>query len=344
MKEKVMVAMSGGVDSTTCAMLMLEQGYDVTGVTLHLFNGQEKALEDAEKCAKQLGIKWYAADYRKFFAEDVISYFIRTYKLGKTPNPCCHCNHNAKFNYLHKEMLAKGCSSIVSGHYARIVDKDGKKLVAKGLDSKKDQSYYLCLMEPYQLDVIRFPLGEMTKDQTRLLARNYGLEVADKKDSQDVCFLMGADYREFLRDKVKEKDLSKGSFILNGKPIKEHEGIIFYTVGQRKGLGIGHSCPLYVSEIIPETSSVVLTEKEPIAKRGVKLKECVFADKSKYIRRVKARLRYRMQEAPCLLEILPEGKAVLFFDEPQSAPAPGQVAAIFDEDVIVGGGFIDSVF
>lgn len=344
MKEKVMVAMSGGVDSTTCAMLMLEQGYDVTGVTLHLFDGQEQALEDAEKCAKQLGIKWYAADYRKFFGEDVISYFIRTYKLGKTPNPCCHCNHGAKFNYLYREMMSEGCSALVSGHYARIVEKDGKKLVAKGADTKKDQSYYLSLMEPYQLEVIRFPLGEMTKDQTRELAKKYGLTVAEKKDSQDVCFLMGQDYRDYLRSKLKEKDVKKGNFILDGKPLKEHDGIVFYTVGQRKGLGIGYHEPLYVSAIDPKSGDVHLGIKEESARRGVKLKDCVFADSSRYIRRAKARLRYRMQEAPCTLEILPEGKAALLFDEPQLSPAPGQVAAIYEKEVLLGGGFIESVF
>ncbi|QAR32812.1 tRNA 2-thiouridine(34) synthase MnmA [Geovibrio thiophilus] len=344
MKEKVMVAMSGGVDSTTCAMLMLEQGYDVTGVTLHLFDGQEKALEDAEACAKQLGIKWYAADCRKFFGEDVISYFIRTYKLGKTPNPCCHCNHGAKFNYLYREMKAEGCTALISGHYARIAERGGRKLVAKGLDKNKDQSYYLCLMEPYQLDVVRFPLGEMTKSRTRELAKNYGLAVADKKDSQEVCFLMGGDYRDYLRAKLKDKDIKKGNFILDGKPLKQHDGIVFYTVGQRKGLGIGYHEPLYVSSIDPKTGDVHLGVKEESAKRGVKLKDCVFAGADSYIRRAKARLRYRMTEAPCTLEILPEDKAVLLFDEPQFSPAPGQVAAVYDDEVLLGGGFIESVF
>jgi tRNA-specific 2-thiouridylase len=344
MKEKLLIAMSGGVDSTTCAMLMKEQGHDVTGVTLQFFEGQDKALADAEKSAKEIGINWYAADYRKFFDEDVISYFIRTYKLGKTPNPCSFCNHNAKFNYLYREMKNSGCSQIVSGHYARIIEINGVKHVAMGLDSNKDQSYYLSLMEPYQLEVLKFPLGEMTKVQTRELARRFGLSVADKKDSQEVCFLKGGDYRDFLKTKLKDKDIQKGNFILDDKPIKEHDGIVYYTVGQRRGLSIGYHEPLYVHSIDPSSGNIRLGKKEEAAYKGVKLKECEFVNKDTLIRRAEARLRYRMKNAPCLLEVLPDAKAVLLFDEPQFSPAPGQVAAVYDGEVLLGGGFIESVF
>ncbi len=336
--------MSGGVDSTLCAKLMLEQGHDVTGVTLQLFEGQEEMLAGAERVADELGIKWYVADCRKFFSEDVISYFIRTYKLGKTPNPCCHCNHTAKFNYLYREMCSAGCEEVVSGHYARITEHNGLKYVAKGLDETKDQSYYLSLMERYQIEVLNFPLGAMRKDDVRELAREHGLSVADKKDSQDVCFLMGNDYREFLSKKLKDSDIRKGWFILDGKRLKEHEGIVFYTIGQRRGLNIGYHEPLYVQHIDPKSGDITLGRKEEAAFKGVKLKDAVFADSTKHMRRAEARLRYRMKNAPCSVEILPEHKAVLLFDEPQFSPAPGQVAAIYDKERVIGGGFIESVF
>jgi tRNA-specific 2-thiouridylase len=216
MSKRVVVAMSGGVDSSLSAYLMKEKGYEVIGITLKLFDGQEQYLSDAEKMAKEIGIQWHLADYSNEFKRDIINYFISTYRRGKTPNPCAYCNRFGKFNYLHSEMLKYNCEKIVTGHYARKIYINEKPFVAKGLDKKKDQSYYLTLLENYQLEVIEFPLGEMDKFTVRKLAEQYGLSVHDKKDSQDVCFLEGGDYRDYLKNKINENKFKTGNFILDG--------------------------------------------------------------------------------------------------------------------------------
>ena len=344
MKTKVLIAMSGGVDSTLSAHMMREQGYDVTGVTIKFFEEQDQGLADGEKAAKELGIKWYAADYTKFFHEDVISYFVRTYKLGKTPNPCCHCNRHAKFNYLFKEMKTNQCEKIVTGHYANKVLIDGYWHAAKGLDPKKDQSYYLSLLQSYQLEVIEFPLGGFSKDVVKEKAAQLGLSVADKKESQDICFLMNGDYRDFLEQRLSQDTIKKGWFIFNGKKLKEHKGIIYYTVGQRKGLDIGYHEPLFVKQIDAQSGDVILSDKENVTGRGVKVKDCQFAENQQRMFRAEVKVRYRMEPIGCLVEIQPSNKATILFDEPEFAPTPGQVACLYDGDMVIGGGYIESVF
>ncbi len=342
-KEKVIVAMSGGVDSSVSVFLMLEAGFEVVGVTLDLFDGSEKILEDAKKTAEFFNISWVAADYRQHFKEEIVSYFISTYRKGKTPNPCSFCNKFGKFQYLYQEMLKAGASKIVSGHYANVIIKDDKYFISKGSDKLKDQSYYLSLLQSFEIEHLHFPLGNMSKDDIRKLAKKIGLPAANKKDSQEVCFLQGKDYRDFLAEKIPEKNRKKGYFILNGEKIKKHDGIEFYTVGQRKGLGIGYHKPLYVAKIDSETNNIILSETKEDGFKGVRLKDCIF-NSEKLIGRAKVKLRYRMQEIECLYEILPEGKAVLLLDNPYFSIAPGQVAVLYDNDIVLGGGFIESVF
>lgn len=342
-KEKVIVAMSGGVDSSVSVFLMLEAGYDVVGVTLDLYEGNESLLKDAENVAKFLNIPWVRANYRNHFKENIISYFISTYRKGKTPNPCSYCNKYGKFQYLYQEMLKAGASKIVSGHYANIVKKDDKYFIAKGDDLSKDQSYYLSLLQSFEIEHMNFPLSKMSKDEIRCIAKKIGLPVAEKKDSQEVCFLKGMDYRDFLSKKIPEKNRKKGYFILNGKKIKQHNGIEFYTVGQRKGLGIGYHKTLYVTKIDNKTNDIYLSETKEKGFKGVRLHDCIF-NTDKLMGKASVKLRYRMKEIECLYEVLPEGKAVILLNEAHFSIAPGQVASLYDGDTVIGGGFIEDVF
>lgn len=343
MKEKIIVAMSGGVDSSVTAHMMKEEGYEVIGVTLDLFEGNEEMLKEAESVAKHIGVQWVRADYRQEFKEEIMSYFISTYRKGKTPNPCSYCNKYGKFSYMFRAMKEYGASQITTGHYARVVQNENKYFIAKGTDPKKDQSYYLTLLASFEIANLRFPLGEMTKVEIRKIAAEIGLPVAEKKDSQDVCFLMGEDYRDYLKRKIKPNQRKAGNFMLNDKILQKHEGIEFYTIGQRKGLGIGHHVPLYVSSIDSISGDVILTEDKNIGHKGVKLHKCQFGT-NKHMGRATTKLRYRMQEIDCSFEILPDNKAILLLDKIQPAIAPGQIATLYDGDVIIGGGFIESVF
>jgi tRNA-specific 2-thiouridylase len=343
MGDKVIVAMSGGIDSSVSVYLMLKAGYDVIGVTLDLFEGSTSILEEAEKVAKFFNIPWVVADYKDSFKEEIISYFISTYRKGKTPNPCSVCNKIGKFNFLYQEMLKAGASKIVTGHYSRITQRMDKFFIRKGKDLSKDQSYYLSLLESFEIENLYFPLGDMTKDEIRNIAKDIRLPIAEKKDSQEVCFLKGQDYRDFLLEKIPKKSLKKGYFILNGEKIKKHEGIEFYTIGQRKGLGIGYHKTLYVKEIDIKTNNIILSESKNNGHKGVRLKDCVF-NSDRLIGKGKVKLRYRMKEIKCMYEILPEDNAVLLLEEPHFAIAPGQIATIYDDDIVLGGGFIESVF
>jgi len=344
LSEKILVAMSGGVDSTLVAHILKERGYDVVGCTIKFFDEQEQAVKDGEKAAKELGIDWFWADYTNYFKEDVISYFVRTYILGKTPNPCAHCNRHAKFNYLFREMKSIGATKIATGHYAKKVQIGDKHFFKKGDDVRKDQSYYLCLLKDYQREVIEFPLGEMEKTNVKAKAAELGLSVAEKEESQDICFLQGGDYREYLEAKLGKDSIKKGWFIKDGKKFKEHEGIIYYTVGQRKGLNIGYHEPLFVKEIDAESGNIVVTSKEEVIGRGVKVTDLVFPEDHDRVFRAEVKIRYRMAPVPCMVEIHPNNKATILFDKPEFAPTPGQIACVYENDVVTCGGYIASVF
>lgn len=340
---RVLVAMSGGVDSSASAIMVKEAGYEPVGVTLKMFGGGEQALEDAKNIASAIGIEWHSADYSEAFSRDVITYFIRSYKMGETPNPCSLCNRIAKIKYLFDQMQRWDCVRIVTGHYARTEEINGQKYIKKAACTDKDQSYYLCLIEPFYVNLLVFPLGEAeNKDETRAFAALHGLTVAEKPDSQDVCFLQGQDYRDFLAPF--SEGWRKGDFILHGKSIGKNKGLHNYTPGQRRGLEISHTEPLYVKYVDHKTGDVHLGEKKDVFARGVRLRDCSFYPDAPLIGRVSAKLRYRMNDEPCLLEQAPEGKASLLFDKGQFAPAPGQTAAIYADGRVIGGGTIDNVF
>lgn len=340
---RVLVAMSGGVDSSVSAMMVKEAGYTPVGLTLKLFGQGDQVLEDAEKAASSIGMEWYSADYSEAFSRDVITHFIRSYKMGETPNPCSLCNRTAKIKYLFDQMQRRDCIRIVTGHYARTEKANGQKYIAKAAFSGKDQSYYLCLVEPFHANLLAFPLGNAeNKDEVRAAAASYGLTAAKKPDSQEVCFLQGRDYRDFLAPF--SEDWRRGDFIFRGKRLGRNKGLHNYTPGQRRGLEISHTEPLYVKYVNPETGDVHLGEKKEVFARGVRLRECSFYPGAPLIGRVTAKLRYRMNDEPCLMEQAPEGKASLLFDKGQFAPAPGQTAAIYMEGRVIGGGTIDGIF
>lgn len=342
MKKIVLAALSGGVDSAFAAHLKVQEGYKVIGVTLDFFG--KKDFKEAERIANFLNIGWYVADYKKEFQDSVISYFIKTYIDGKTPNPCAFCNRFAKFPYLYKEMVRNKAEVIITGHYAGIDHVNEEKYIAIPKDAKKDQTYYLSLLSREILNYVEFPLSKYLKTEIRAIAKDISLPSAETKDSQEVCFLQGKDYRDFLEVMVNKKKYRKGKFVLNGQIVGEHRGILFYTVGQRKGLGLKHHKSLYVAKIDSSNNNIILKEGEPYLSRGVKLNDCNFFDDSTKIETIYVMLRYRMKKAKALLERLPFSKANLLFEEPQASATPGQIAAIYREDKLIGGGFIGEVF
>lgn len=341
--ERVLVAMSGGVDSSVSAIIAKEAGCTPIGVTLKMYDSDDDTLADAKETAQRLGIEWYSEDYSESFHTKVISYFIRSYKIGETPNPCSFCNRNAKIKYLFDQMQKYDCQKIITGHYAQIITENGQNYISKAAFANKDQSYYLSLVEPFHANLLVFPLGSFEdKAAVRSIAADYGLNVAEKPDSQDICFLKGKDYRQFLLPFA--SNWRKGDFILHGKRIGKNKGLHNYTPGQRKGLEISHSEPLYVKYVDHKTGDVYLGEKKDVFARGVKLRDCQFYPNAPIIGRVTAKLRYRMNDEPCLLEQAPEGKAHLLFDKSVFAPAPGQTAAIYQGDKVIGGGIIEGIF
>lgn len=341
-KSRVIVAISGGVDSSVTALLAKEAGLIPIGITLKMFNGSDNFWKDAENVADFLGIEWHLADYTESFTTDIIGYFIREYKSGRTPNPCSKCNRIAKTAYLFDQMQRYDCKYILTGHYANTKLINGQYCVLKAGYPDKDQSYYLSLVEPFHINLLKFPLGNVEKSDVRKKAAEYNIPVAQKKDSQEVCFLEGKDYREFLAPY--SKDWRGGNFILNGNILEKNKGIHNYTPGQRRGLEISYKEPLYVKSIDAQTGDVHLCVKKEAFKKGVALKDCSFYPETAYIGRVTAKLRYRMKDEPCLMERAPDNRCFLLFNEYQFAPAPGQTAAIYDGDIIAGGGTIDYVF
>jgi tRNA-specific 2-thiouridylase len=335
--KSVIVAMSGGVDSSVAAWAAKQAGCKVTGVTLQLYDSGESA-EDARRVADMLGIDWILADYRNYFGEDVLSPYIATYKKGLTPNPCCICNRVGKTKYLFDMMQKAGAEHIVTGHYARLAMHKGAKYIYTSYSDEKDQSYYLSLMDPFHIQFMHYPLSVVEKTDVRALAAELSIPVADKRDSYEACFLNGEDYREFLK---RHAGSGKGGYFnLHGKRLTEHLGVGCYTIGQRRGLDISHTEPLYVKSIDIESGEIVLAEKKELFTRLVRMKECVFREGEPVLQRVKARLRHKMKIEDCLLEIQQGGRAVILFDKPQFAPAPGQITALYDGERLMGGGIV----
>lgn len=352
---KVVVAMSGGVDSSVAAALLKEEGYQVIGVTIQIqpsgkqgnFGGccGRGALADAKKVANKLGILHYVMDFRDIFAQKVIADFCQEYRLGRTPNPCIRCNQYIKFDALLERAKELGVDFIATGHHARI-EKDEAKgihLLKKGVDQQKDQSYFLYSLTQEQLSHALLPVGNLTKKRVRETAKELKLPVAAKSESQDICFIPDDDYPEFLKDYIPQA--AEPGPILNerGSILGNHQGILFYTVGQRKGLGISAREPLYVIAIEPERNAVI------VGNRDKALGDELIASSLNWITMArlsqpitaKAKIRYRRPEAEATITPLDEDKIYVKFAEPQLAITPGQAIVFYDDDIVIGGGTIE---
>ena len=341
--EKILVGMSGGVDSSAAALILKEKGYSVTGLTLKLCKeDKEQDINDAKAVCEKLGIEHLTLDLKNEFKEKVIDEFINQYKIGLTPNPCLECNKYIKFGKMLELALEKGFDKIATGHYARVEKKGGRFILKKATDISKDQSYVLYSLTQHQLKHLELPLGYLTKPEIREKAEESGLVNANRPDSQDICFVPNGDYAAFIEENggfVSEK----GNYTdINGNILGKHQGVIHYTIGQRKGLGIALGKPQFVIDKSSETNTVVLGDEENLFKKEVLVSDVNFIpfDKLEREMRVTAKLRYRHAEQPATIYPMDDTKVKILFDEPQRAPSSGQGAVFYDGDTVVGGGKI----
>lgn len=354
---RVVVAMSGGVDSSVAAALLVEQGYEVIGMMMRLWSepGMEMenrcctpdAMAQARRVASILQIPFYAVDAREIFHETVVRYFTDGYTQGATPNPCLVCNRHIRWEFLLQRALAMGAEFMATGHYARVRQDPDTGLIRlfKGMDVAKDQSYVLHVLQQAQLRHALFPIGEYPKPEVRNLARRFGLPVAERADSQDLCFLGSDDYRNFLRRNAPQVAQPGPIMTLQGEMLGEHQGLAFYTIGQRKALGIASSQPLYVLRKDPHTNTLWVGTREQLG--GNEL----VADQVNWIAgaapaqafRAQVKIRYKAQEADALVSPSTDGESVkIVFDDPLRDITPGQAAVFFDGEECLGGGIIKS--
>lgn len=355
MRKKVLLGMSGGVDSSVSAILLQKQGYEVIGATMRLWEEESNsendntstAIQEAKKVCEKLGIEHHVIDLRDEFKKRVIDNFICSYQCAKTPNPCVECNKFMKFNAFYKIAQDLECEYIATGHYARIEysEKYNQYVLMKAKAEKKDQSYFLYGIDKAILSKVIFPLSEFTdKEEIRKIAEENGLEVAKKKDSQEVCFIPNNDYTSFLKEQSTENIEKSGNIVLNnGEVLGKHTGLINYTVGQRKGLGIAYKEPLYVLKLDTQKNQVVVGTEKELYKKELIANELNFLvdeiDFSKKIE-VEAKIRYRAKEAKATLEIK-DGIAKVIFEEPQRAITPGQSVVFYRDNIVIGGGKIN---
>ncbi len=354
-KIRVVVGMSGGVDSSSTAVLLQEQGYDVIGITLKVWpqdcvnRAEDKccgpqAVMDARAVCHKLGVPYYLVDESEEFQKQVINYFAEEYKAGRTPNPCVMCNEKLKFGTLLNRARQLGGEFIATGHYARIMpSEDGTRtLLKKGRDPRKDQSYFLFSLRQDQLSHTLMPLGELTKGDTREVARTACLKTADKEESMEICFVPDKDYGKFLTSaKLVEKH--QGDIVnLQGQVLGKHEGIEFYTVGQRKGLFLTSVKPLYVIELDAETNRVIVGEEWALEKDTFEIDRCnwiSFQELSGPLE-VTVKIRYNAPAIPATIVPLPGAEARIVMHTPQRAVTPGQACVVYQEDNVLGGGWI----
>ncbi|NND03430.1 MAG: tRNA 2-thiouridine(34) synthase MnmA [Acidimicrobiia bacterium] len=351
---KALVAMSGGVDSSVAAALMLEQGHDVVGVTLKQWQGADGSMptsgcctvadaEDARRVAAQLDVPYYVLDHVADFRERVVEPFGAAYVAGRTPNPCIDCNRRVRFRTLLERTEALGCDFLVTGHYARVKNEGGSYKLLKGKDPSKDQSYVLHMLGQAELSQVRLPIGEFTKPEVRAEAERLGLRTAAKPDSQDICFVKD-DYRSFLRENFSDVAQPGQLVDTGGKVLGEHEGTVDFTIGQRKGLGVALGEPRYVVDIQPSTATVVIGKKADLEALGCTLEEVSFVSGGVPPQgtEVDVKIRYRSAPVPAVVSSIPTGVELMFRD-PQLAVAPGQAAVMYAGDEVVGGGTIATV-
>ncbi|HEU0273159.1 MAG TPA: tRNA 2-thiouridine(34) synthase MnmA, partial [Candidatus Udaeobacter sp.] len=366
--QRVLLGMSGGVDSSVAGYLLREQGYEVIGVTMKVWpqdcisRAEDKccgpqAVADARGVAHSLGIPHYVVDEADQFERLVIDYFSSEYQAGRTPNPCVMCNEKLKFGNLWSKAEALGCDYIATGHYAIIEHDAGRAILRKGVDLNKDQSYFLFSLRQPQLQRALTPLGKMTKPQIRDIAHSLGLKVADKVDSQEICFVPGNDYKAFLRSHLGENDFHRGEiYDVAGNFLGEHDGIELFTIGQRKGLPGGSSRPRYVVDLDPATNRVIVGEVEDLVMEEFEIDRVSWhpaagaaidtqkpgVSASGYNEEIEATVKIRYSHAGTRATVTTagEGRAHVRLHEPQRAVTPGQAAVLYQADVVIGGGWI----
>ncbi len=354
-KQRVVVGMSGGVDSSAAAALLIEQGYDVVGITLKLWpqdcvnRAEDKccgpqAVMDARAVSHKLNIPYYLVDEAAEFHAQVINYFAEEYKAGRTPNPCVMCNEKLKFGTLISRAKKLGAELVATGHFARTEKcrDTGRTLLKRGKDPRKDQSYFLFSLKQEQLAQTIFPLGEMTKSDTRELARECELKTADKEESMEICFVPDRDYGKFLQD-AKLAAKHTGDIVdVHGRVLGKHDGIEFYTIGQRKGLGLSHPTPLYVIELDAANNRVIVGDDTQLDRDEFTVERCNWIpfDAPPATLRALVKIRYNHPGTPATITPGANGSARIKLDIPQRAITPGQASVFYQDDLVVGGGWI----
>ncbi len=356
-KGKVIVAMSGGVDSSVAALILHREGYDVVGVTMRLWSLERddvpssskrccsvEDVEDARRVCHAIGVPHYFLNFEREFQRHVIDYFVAEYDRGRTPHPCLACNDKIKFDFLLRRATFLDADYIATGHYGRVTtDADGRMELRRGVDSSKDQSYVLFTLGQSELRRLMLPLGEYRKDDIRSIAADAGLPVAGKPDSQEICFIPDDDYRKFVADRAKPRP---GRLVsIDGEILGRHPGIQFFTVGQRRGLGLKGNTqrPLYVTRIDAESNDVILGHGEDL------LRTTLWASRVSYVSgeppseplRAMAKIRYKSSQEPATVFPLATDCAEIRFDQPQRAVTPGQAVVFYDGDRVLGGGYIE---
>lgn len=337
--KRVLLGMSGGVDSSVAAYLLKKDGYEVVGVTMTLIENQDSPqINDAKQVCEKLKIEHHVVNYQEFFKNEVINNFISNYLNGKTPNPCIVCNKKLKFGLLWQKAQELNCEYIATGHYANIID--GK--ICK-IDSPKDQSYFLYKIDKEVIPHILFPLNKFpAKETIRKIAAEQQLVTFNKKDSQDICFIEDGNYANFL-----EKNISnlppQGNFVLTtGEVIGKHKGIIYYTIGQRKGLGISYSHPLYVIKIDKEKNEVILGTEQDLYNKTIYITDInILVDNLPL--KAQGKIRYKANPVSCSIEKIDDNNLKVIFDEPVKSATPGQSLVLYDNDILLGGGIIAKI-
>lgn len=347
-KGKVLIALSGGVDSSVAAEILINRGYTCLGMTMLLHERSDSKanieINDAREVANTLGIPFMTFDFRKEFKEKVVNQFVNAYLDGITPNPCVECNKFLKFGLLYDKAFELGFDYVATGHYAKIISDDGRYYLAESDNKRKDQSYFLYNVTEEILGRTIFPLGDMDKEEVRSIARKYHLPTAEKDESQDICFVPSGDYASLIREKT-DIEIPRGDFIgPNEEVLGKHKGIIHYTVGQRKGLGISYKEPLYVKKISAIDNKVYLDTMDQIFKEEISVKEINWINGipeneiNCYVR-----TRYHQKLQKCMLEFKGDNLAIVRFDQMQKSVTPGQSAVFYrDDGTVIGGGIICS--
>ena len=358
-ETKVVVAMSGGVDSSVVAALMKKEGYDVTGITLKLYDDTKQSAEgrqccagqdiiDAKRVSEKININHEILYYQKKFRSEVIDSFIDSYTSGETPIPCVQCNQTVKFRDLFKYAKDLNADALITGHYVSRFQKNGHASMYRAKDLNRDQSYFLFSTTQEQLDYLRFPLGEIDKSETRTIAKKLNLNVADKPDSQDICFVPNGDYSSVIK-KFRPESFKKGKIIdITGKQIGEHEGIINYTIGQRKGIKISSSKPLYVININADNNTVIVGEKENLKIKEIQLRELnILASKKEFDEIINIKVRSTGRLLKAKINFFKDKARIKILDK-ETGISPGQACVFYSKDEfgdkVLGGGWIDKTF